>query len=144
MNFFQIIVLWLVNQLRGRYPEGLIISNANEHLFKSRSRSQTTQLTKEPTMISETGLANMANANDDKVFFYSRFSERPWALRKKRLLTLSTTSFALKNKKGLSSVRRMTILQPYKQNARKELAKTLDLTRFGPHNFPSLFGLPWF
>ena len=49
-------------------------------------------------MISETGLANMANANDDKVFFYSRFSERPWALRKKAF-DLEHYFFRLKKQK---------------------------------------------
>ena len=53
-------------------------------------------------MNSETGLANTANANDDKIFSYSRFSERPIGLSyKKGFSAKNTTSFALKNEKGV-------------------------------------------
>ena len=55
----------LVHQLRGRYPEGLIRSNRNEHLVKKPLSVLEHALTKESTTNSETGLANMANANND-------------------------------------------------------------------------------
>ena len=74
----KIPALWLVHQLRGHYLHCLIGRSPNEHLFKACSHLRSMQLTKELTMNSKTGLLNVAS--DHKIFTYSRFLERPWAL----------------------------------------------------------------
>ena len=58
-----------------------IRSNPNEHLFTSRSHSRSTQLAQESTTNSETGLANTASVNDDKIFSYSTSTVRVSRLR---------------------------------------------------------------
>ena len=74
----KIPALWLVHQLRGHYLDCLVGGNPNEHLFKACSHLRSMQLTKEFKMNSKTGLLNVAS--DHKIFTYSRFLKRPWAL----------------------------------------------------------------
>ena len=85
----KIRALWLVHQLRGNFLHCLIGRSPNKHLFKACSHLRIMQLTKEFKMNSKTGLLNVAS--DHKIFTYSRFLKRPWAL-----LSLKHDFFLLK------------------------------------------------
>ena len=84
----KIPALWLVHQLRGHYLHCLIGRSPNEHLFKACSHLRSICNWQRN---SKSGLLSVAS--DHKIFTYSRFFKRPWAL-----LSLKHDFFLFKKK----------------------------------------------